>query len=320
MGKTWVTQEADQHFYRLGVRRATEGLPFADEKNPARAYTLSLLLWGGGQSYSGLRMKGVLFQIFMLVLLIGAAFFVLYGSHLLILLESSGTSRSEVFLAAELLLFGALIFWTYNAADAYHAAVKARRVPFRGVRSRVLPFLCSLLVPGWGQFLNGQPLKGSILACFSVLSLFSLATAPCVLLFWPALEPSRARSAVESIFAVTVLYAPLIPVIAAVSGYDALKVSLDDVKKDLLLDRIVLALHRFRVDGWLRSLLPGMKSMITLALLLWLVLTFRNHRYSPLYRYGRHLQSVQSLLSAEGMTLLPDLIGRVLPPSEAPNH
>lgn len=312
MEKTWALKEADQHFYRLGVRRATEGLPFADEKNPARAYTLSLFFWGGGQSYSGLRMRGVLFQIFMFVCSLGTGFSILYGEDLMPLLQSYALSRADVFLAAELLLFSVLIFWSYNAVDAYHAAVKARRVPFRGIRSRVLPFLCSLLVPGWGQFMNGQPLKGSLLAGFSVIGIFSLVTVPCVLLFWPALDPSRSRSILESIFTVMVLYAPFIPVISIVSGYDALKVSMDDVKKELLLDRIVLALHRVRAEGWVRSMLPGMKTVCVFALLLGLVLLFRNNPYFPVNYYSDHLAHAQSRLYEQGMTLLPDFIGRVL--------
>jgi hypothetical protein len=305
-------KEADQRFYPLGVRRATEGLPFADEKNPARAYTLSLFFWGGGQSYSGLRMRGVLFQIFMFVFFIGIGFSTQYGKDVMPLLESYAVSRADVFLAAELLLFSILIFWSYNAADAYHAAVKARRVPFRGVRSRALPLVCSLLLPGWGQFMNGQPLKGSLLAGFSVLGIFSLVTVPCVLLFWPALDPSRSRSIIESIFTVMVLYVPCIPVISVVSGYDALKVSMDDVKKELLLDRIVLALHRVRAEGWVRSLLPSMKSVIVFALLIGLVLLFRNNHYFPVNYYSGHLANAQSWLYEQGMTLLPDFIGRVL--------
>lgn len=312
MEKAWVIQDADRHFYRLGVRRATEGLPFADQKNPATAYTLSLFFCGAGQSYSGLRMKGVLFQAFMLLILIGAALLLLFGEPLLAMLASYGVGTVEAFLAAELLLFCSLAFWSYNAADAYAAAVRTRRVPFPGVRNRVLPLVCSLLVPGWGQYLNGQPRKGALLAALAVLGIFSLATVPAVLFFWQELEPSGARSIVETIFAAAVLYAPLVPVIAVLSGYDALKVSIDDAKKESLLDRIMLTVSRIRIEGWVRSLVPTMRAAVVFALLVGLVLFFRDRAPEPARYYSTHLSGARTWLEERGMTIVPGLIGKVL--------
>ena len=134
--KTWVIRDADQHLYRLGVRRATQGMPFADEKSPARAYTYSLLFWGAGQSYSGQRIKGVLFQTCMFLFLALAALFYVFENDLLSLLKTYGISSADAFLSSEILLFSLLMFWTFNAGDAYHAATNGRRIPFRGVSNR----------------------------------------------------------------------------------------------------------------------------------------------------------------------------------------
>ncbi len=312
MEKAWVIKDADSHLYRLGVRRATQGMPFADEKNPAQAYTLSLFFWGAGQSYSGQRMRGVLFQIYMVVFLIGVAVCLLYGKDLLALLQEYQVSHAAAVLAAELLFLSALVFWAYNAIDAYHEAEGARRVPFRGVQSRVIPMLSSLLVPGWGQFLNSQPLKGMLLACFGVLNIFSLVTIPAVLLCWPSLEPSRMRSLLEVVFAVSAFYAPLIPFVCLFSSYDALKVSLDDTKKETILDRIMLTVTRFRALGWMRIVIPRVGSTLAFGLILGLLVFAVNRHYHPsVFVYGR-LAGVREWLQKQGMTVVPDLISRLL--------
>ncbi len=293
------------------MRRITKGLPFADEKNPAMAYTLSLLMWGGGQQYSGQRVKGVLFRVFMLVLMALIAISFLYRGELPTLLQMYDISHAEAFLSAELLFFFILIFWTCNAGNAYHTAVKARKVPFPGMQSRIWPLLGSLLVPGWGQFLNGQPLKGSIFTGFSVLGIFSLVSVPAVLRYWPSLETSQARSIVEAIFAVSALYAPLIPVIWLLSGYDALIVSFNDAKKESIVDRILLGVTRLRMDGWFSSIWPRFKAVIAFTLLA-AVISFVLNRYNPVTYYGAHLAGVQLWLHQQGMTLVPDLISELL--------
>lgn len=312
MEKAWIIRDADRHFYRMGVRRATQGLPFADEKSPARAYTYSLLLWGAGQSYSGQRIKGLLFQGLMFLFLATAGLSGLFSDRVLSLLQAYGISRADAFLSSEILLFSLLMFWTFNAGDAYHAATNGRRVPFRGLPNRVVPLLCSLLIPGWGQFMNGQPVKGSVLAGFSVVGIFSLLTIPAALACWPFLEASQSRTMIEAIFTVTVLYAPFIPVIWFVSGYDALKVSLDDTKKETLLDRVMLGVSRLRMEGWVSVVFPRVRSGMLQVLVLGLIVIVVNRYYAPAnYLYGQ-LTGAEAWLQKQGMTLVPDLINRLL--------
>ena len=59
--KVWVIEDPDEQLQRRKARRLTKIL--ADEKNPAKAYTLSLLFWGVGQNYNDQRGKGLLFQL-----------------------------------------------------------------------------------------------------------------------------------------------------------------------------------------------------------------------------------------------------------------
>jgi hypothetical protein len=204
-----------------------------------------------------------------------------------------------------------LIFWSHNAGDAYHGAVKLRTTPFTGITGHFSPFLCSLLIPSWGQFLNGQPVKGSIFMGLSVLSLFSLLSIPATVMAWPHFDPSEARFIVEAIFAVSVLFVPLIPFIYIFSSYDALKVSLDDLKKESLLDRMKAANNRRRQRGWWNSVLPHLKSFLALGLVLTFILTVIYFNLFPKRYYAQQLKHIQSTLRAQGMTLVPDLIDRL---------
>jgi TM2 domain-containing membrane protein YozV len=287
-------------------------MPFTDEKSPARAYTYSLLFWGAGQSYSGQRIKGVLFQTCMFLFLTGTVLFSVFKNDFLSLLQAYGISRADAFLSFEVLLFSVLMFWTFNAGDAYHAATNGRRIPFRGVSNRAVPLLCSLLVPGWGQFMNGQPVKGSVLAGFSVVGFFSLLTIPAALANWPFFEASESRTAIEAVFTITVLYAPFIPIIWLISGYDALKISLDDTKKETLLDRVMVAVSRLRMEGWVRVVFPRVRSGALQALLLGLIVLAVNRYYAPANYLYAQLTGAEAWLQQQGMTLVPDLINRLL--------
>ncbi|MGE5173268.1 MAG: hypothetical protein ACM3MD_05505, partial [Betaproteobacteria bacterium] len=191
--KVWVIEDPDEDRESRKTELLMEETPTPVEKNPAAAYSLSIFFWGGGQIYNGQREKGLLFLFSMLLFCTCAVLSGIYWKSLLQFLPSHDVSLTSVFVTAEFLLFSALIFWTYNAGDAYHRAAKTRATPFRGVNSRVYPLFCSLLIPGWGQFLNGQPVKGSIFTGFSILSLFSIFSIPTIIMVWPLLEPSETR-------------------------------------------------------------------------------------------------------------------------------
>ena len=311
MERVWVIHYPDDQPQGHKTRRLTkEALP-SDGRNPAAAYSLSLLFWGGGQLYNDQREKGLLFLFLMLFFFSGTVLSLLHGASLLQVLRAHNISPADAFLIAELLFFCALLFWTYNAGDAYHRAVKARTMPFAGIRSRSYPFLCSLLLPGWGQFLNAQPVKGSVFAGLSILGIFSLLSIPVVLMVWPSLEASKARFIIEEIFAITVLFAPLIPFLWIFGSFDALKVSLDDIKKETFFDRIQYANNRRRTQGWVRGVFPHIKSTVALGLLLvfFLIVAWRDF---PRNYYCDQLEHARVRLQEQGMTIVPELMARVL--------
>jgi TM2 domain-containing membrane protein YozV len=311
MEKVWVVKDPGQYRSFQETWPVTDELPHRVEKNPAVAYTLSLFCWGAGQLYNGQRKKGLWFLFAMLLSCAGAVFPLVYWRPLFHVVRSYDISSLSIFMTAEVLFFCALVFWNYNAGDAYHTAVRARTTPFTEVPSCVFPVLCSLLIPGWGQHLNGQPVKGAIFAAFSLFSLFSIVSIPATLLVWPALEASVARAAIEWIFTLMVLFAPLIPMIWIFGSFDAFKVSIDDLKKEPFLDRIKYAKNRFRMQGLVRGVFPHIRSTILLLLLLAFLFIISSYAV-PKHFYIEQLAEARTWLRSRGMTIVPELIGRLL--------
>jgi TM2 domain-containing membrane protein YozV len=269
-----------------------------------------MLHWGGGQLYND-QFKGAVFLAMMLLVVAGTVLSAIFIDEVLEFLHGRGISNAEIFLGAEVLLLCILVFWSYNAADAYHGAARSRRTPFSGMPSRILPVLGSVVFPGWGQFLNGQPLKGSIYASLGVLGIFSFLALVATLLAWPSLEPSEARFITEGIFAVSLFAAPIFPPVWALSVHDAFKVSGDEIKKEPLWERIKAAYYRGRTQGFVRGVFPHFR--LTLSLVLVLVLLAMAIRYS--FAKGFYidwLKQFHSYLSSQGMTIVPEFISRLL--------
>lgn len=309
MEKVWVIQDPDE-YTRVRRPKPVRKEELTPEKSPAVSYSLSMFCWGAGQLFNRQQAKGAAFMVLMFLTGSGAFLARFYREDLILFTTRLGLSRASLFLVAEALILSILFFWAYNAGDAYHGANRERENPFTGVSSRVYPVLCSLLVPGWGQFLNGQPVKGSIFTGFSIFGFFSMTTLFSVLLAWPSLEPSDSRFIVEAIFMGSVLFALLIPFIWLFSAYDALQVSLDDYRKEPLWERIKAANNRRRVQGWVRGVFPQIKATVALGLFLVLFVIIA-YRYFPASYYDDVVLSVGSSLKDRGMTLAPELIDRL---------
>jgi TM2 domain-containing membrane protein YozV len=310
MDKVWEIK--DPATYLRGKKPAPRRAPPPrEEKDPSKAYDLSMFYWGGGQLYNDQLVKGAVFLVSQLLVLAGAVLFVIYDDELLRFLRASGTSLSSMFLGGEVLLFCILLFWVSNAADAYRGSARTRKSRFRGVNNRVAPFLGSLIVPGWGQFLNGQPVKGSLFSVLAVIESFSLLSVALTFLAWPLLDPGDSRFIVEGIFAVCLIIAPTAPLIWTLSAYDALKVSRDDLLKEPLWERIKAAYYRGRTQGWVRGVFPQIKGTFLLVLFLTFFVIVVYYWF-PIGFYAKLLSAVQTLLRDRGMTIVPELIDRLL--------
>lgn len=304
--KVWEIKDPDS--YLSSMKRARKRPP---EKDPAKAYNLSLFYWGGGQFYADQPVKGAVFLILMVFLLAMAAIAGVSYDDLLKSLREHGVSFSKAFLALEIALFLIILFWTLNAAAAYHHARRSRTTPFRGVNSRLTPLLGSLVLPGWGQFLNGQQIKGSIHNSLAVVGIFSVLSVILTFLAWPLLDASDARFLVEGISAVCLVIVPFVPLLWLFSAFDAFRVSRDELKKESLWERIKAAYYRGRTQGLVRGVFPQIKGAFVLALVL-IVFVIVVYYWSPKKFYVEQLTAAKRTLSNHGMTIVPELIKRLL--------
>jgi len=310
MDKVWEIKDPKAYLRKKKAPTGPRPAP-REQKDPARAYNLSMFYWGGGQLYNDQLKKGGIFMVLMLLMFGGTVLGIIYRVELDQFLRGLGIPRSRTFLAAEFLLFLVLLFWVSNAADAYRTAARTRKTRFPGVSSRVMPLLCSLAVPGWGQFLNGQPIKGSIFSSLAVIGSFSAFTVILTFLAWPLLDEGDARFLAEGIAAVCLVIVPFVPLLWTFSAYDALKVSNDDLLKEPLWERIKAAYYRGRTQGLVRGVFPQIKGTFILVLVLAFLMIVVHYGF-PTGFYARLLASVQALLRDRGMTIIPDLIEKVL--------
>ncbi|HEY6010825.1 MAG TPA: hypothetical protein VIX18_05085 [Nitrospirota bacterium] len=308
MDKVWEIKDPDTYLRKKPRgKRPTPGV----QKDPARAYSLSMFWWGIGQFYNDQIWKGTAFFIAAVVLLFSTALLAVYHEGALQFLRDQGASIATAFLFAEALLFLSVLFWAYNAVDAYHHAARSRSVRFRGVAGSVKPFLASLVSPGWGQFLNGQPFKGSLHAALAVVGFFAVLSVFLILLFWPVLEPSESRWMLEELFVVCALILPFVPLLCVFSAHDAFKVSRDELLKEPLWERIKAAYYRGRTQGWVQGVFPRIKGTFVLAVVLAL-LAVVVYYWFPIGFYVKLLASVREFTRDRGMTIAPELITEVL--------
>jgi len=310
--KVWVIKDPDEYLKSRRKPRITTEYAPPVEQDPALAYTLSLLFWGSGQLYNGQRAKGL---SYIGLALYGNAFALLlcmFQQEIPFYLFFYTISPARAVLAAALLLFVFLIFWIFNASDAYHNAMKARQTPFPGVSSRAWPVFCSLLVPGWGQFLNGQPIKGALFAVCAAFGIFSLISVLGILQAWPFLEDSYSRLIVEGVLLLSLLSLLPMPFLWVLGVFDAWKVGQDDIKKEPLLERLKAANNRRRAYGLVRGVFPQIKRTLILALFLIILIIITVRFYFPWNFYREYLMKALSWSSKQGMMLIPELIRGII--------
>ena len=275
------------------------------------AFSLSLLFWGGGQIYNRQWGLGFLFILIMANVYTILALAILFWEFTTSSLKSVYITSFEVFAACGIFYLLGLIFWAFNAFHAYHKATKTRTDPFQGIDNRLLPPLCSVLIPGWGQFLNGQSKKGGFFLIFALAGQFVLAAFLLIPLLWPALETDMDRLSLERVLAIAVILSPLILIMWGFGIYDAVRVCLEPLKKEPLRKRIEYAINRIRIKGWKQGVVSRMKPTFVLGLFLVLTLTL-GYYYFPQRDYVTMLQSLRLQLSEQKMVLLPNLIDRFI--------
>ena len=280
-----------------------------EQRNPSLAYSLSIIIWGCGQFYNRQWRLGILFLLFMIIFYLCAGIVFMYWESITSFFESIYVDGSGTLIILGFFYLLGLIVWHFNAWQAYFKSIKINTRSFNGTRMTLLPAVCSLLMPGWGQLLNGQTKKGLF---FELLALTGLATLPFILIIfmiWPILEASRSRLIIEWIFSISIILSPLVLVMWMFNIIDA-AMSTDNTKKQSLPVRIKYAKKRFRyhiqIYGWKNAVLPLIKRT-TLVILL-LIFCGISYHFVPKKFYVQQLQNLGNRMSEKDMTVIPGII------------
>ena len=147
--------------------------PSGHSARPPAAASLSLFVWGSGQWLNRDRDLAVLLCLWQVLIV---------ALHYLVA-NTWGTLKrmAHIFFISEwemLLYAAALDFWlifllVFNVSQAYRSAER-QRGPCRGLRQPWLSGMLSILVPGWGQIVNGQIGKGSAFLFMFVTQVYLL--------------------------------------------------------------------------------------------------------------------------------------------------
>ncbi len=124
-------------------------------RSPAAASSLSLFLWGLGQLYNGDSKLAALFLLCEMLILAFHYFLFMTWDRIRTFAHLFFINEWELMLYASSIDFCVIFFMIYNVAQAYRGA-EAHGGRFDGLHQPFVSGIASLLVPGWGQLLNGQ--------------------------------------------------------------------------------------------------------------------------------------------------------------------
>lgn len=286
-------------------KRGEDGRP---QRDPARSASLSLLLWGGGHLYNGRRAAAdwlFLLQILLLGLLIVGG---LNWRHLIGWLDLHfRLDRTGPALLLLLFVWGAS-GWVGGTFQAYREADSRGSEPFAGKEREGIAALCSLAVPGWGQYLNGQPRKGAAFQALALLEVLAWLTLFAVYSGFESLRRPENRAALEGGFLAAAAALPLLAFAHVLSAYDAFKVARYPGLRRGMFTRMQFAWNRYRI-GAPRQLPSAKRRIRALVLILLLVLAdLVAIFYSPRSFYANQAAWVAGHLRGKGMVRAPALL------------
>jgi hypothetical protein len=284
----------------------TEKCPFpsAPQKSPALSLSLSMFIWGSGQMYSRDYGSGSKFMASML-------FFYTAISCLVFFPGSVSQVISEIDIPVSVLLIGfgvffivGLVLWLCNAVDAYYRTTKSRSEPFRGVDNELWPLFCSILFPGWGQFLNGQPRKGLFFLLFGLMGISSAFVLLVAKNVWPVLQTSQDRLVFEIYLAAALSAIPVSLLMWIVSMYDSFRSCRELFRKK---PGLPYAGYRVRRQSIVQDLVP--RGTVILGLLLAISVGMQ---FIPKRFYLDSLESIRLEMLRNNMKIVPELLEKAV--------
>jgi TM2 domain-containing membrane protein YozV len=315
-GKTiWLLEE--QGAASSARSEAIPSRPVSFQKHPAVAFSLSLLVWGGGHIYIRQWQWGLMYFLFMVNFYLIPTVMLLHWKPMTAGLMMLDVTPVQVMVPLGIFFMLGLTLWVINAVHAYVTVADAEPAPFQGVRHPLLPGLCSLLIPGWGQILNGQMIKGVCYLFVAMLGFFALAMLLVVPFLWPMLLSPMDRVLAERVLLVAATLIPFVLLVWGIAVYDAVKVCVDPLKKEPWRKRVEYALNRMRLKGW-RGMIPRIELTVMVSLYLVFSLAL-SHYVFPRDYYLNQLQTLQVRLAHQQMHLISQRLDRLIQKvSEAP--
>jgi hypothetical protein len=280
-------------------------------RNPALAFSLSMLVWGSGQIYVREFRLGLKFFGCMILFYSAIASLVIFRENAAPRLFDTPVPAPVLIIVLVIFITSSLFFWLHSAVHAYYKAASLRMEVFRGVGNAFWPLLCSLFFPGWGQFLNGQPRKGLFFLFFGASGFSALFLCSVAPYLWPVLSSSPDRFVFEIYLSAALLFLPLCILMWMVAAHDAFWTCKEPVRKRPWATRVAFAREKIRTHGIGRFLLPKIKS-VALSVVLLTVVVLAGKHYFPREYYQHNLQRVRVEMLNNQMHLTPRLLEKVI--------
>ncbi len=317
--KVWVINDPSERGRPVRTARTQGGgrpgttrrpVPAGKERNPAIAFSLSVFFWGGGQLYNRQWNSGPLLILVMINFHAFLGIGVFFWRDIARAFSMINITSSQALLISGLMYVCGLLIWFAGMVQAYYRTNRTRQRAFEGVEKAYLPPLASFFFPGWGQFLNGQPRKGTFYLALALAGFVAFPSLFVIPSLWRYLEPSTARNIIEWILVVSAGSVPFILLLWLVCFYDALRIGVDEVKRENWWRRMIYARNRIRMQG-LGSVLPQLKITFLFSLLLAIFLIV-GYYFFPKEYYADRIERIHAVTMKRNMVVIPKLLERVL--------
>lgn len=272
-------------------------------KSPALSFSLSLVVWGSGDLYVGAYRHGSILLAAMLFFYAPLFVMVFFWNEASQLVAQSGLPAAVLAAGGGIYLLAGLVCWLVNAVGAYYRTVRLGREVFRGVGNGLWPLCGSILFPGWGQFLNGQPKKGLFFLLCGGAGIFAAFVFAVTWFLWPELVAGPAGPDFEICLVAASALFPLSLLMWICSAYDSF-VSCRELSMRKLWRHPT---GRRRHRKFLENLVPRWSAI--LALLLALSVAYQS---VPAGYYRHALEKTRIETKNRKMVLIPELITRAI--------
>lgn len=277
------------------------------EKNPALATTLSTFLWGSGQIYNNNLRMG-LFLLFAMFVAAISFYVLLIDWHAIFdTLRTFGFSPLNIIFIIFTLYTLIGFIWFFNIINAYLQADRTRRNPFSGIEYPFLSAVLSIFIPGWGQFMNGQPKKGILYLFTFFIGLIAMTFILLTPTLWASLSLEYERSIFETLLIGAVILVLLASLLWLINVFDAIIIAADPVKKESIRRRLRYSINRIKSRRSQIEIKQRLKVSFFLTLLLTLSIAISYNLFPKAYYYDTFI-TLSNHLKKNGMHILPVLI------------